>query len=487
MIENTIAWIVALSQWYSESEVSDYDVHLGNALAGYIKLADQHVCHFPRPPTKRRFAPRPAHKPKFKVGTYGSTPFGNHALKRSGTTVVPELGNAEREAMQLYVAYTRHRSFTEHIEYGDSFVISWLDSRAAKVVALDLAGDIHEQELEHVRWGDFSDQGMDTLKRLAMMSPEIPVLALHRYAAGRGMWHAVHEGKSITVCQSVDIDNHDSDGILSTDASGQDVILALQGFATTYQWHGVGPSADEVNAYQHRSLSLPMPAAIKSTENENITNARVTIPTYSTEVTIDGRRTFVYIAPEIHSLPENDPFLASRLPSLRGQVIAELATGGYWHGALRGVCFRAFLKGHFQNETLWTGAVLGWRFSSTAIPEYRVLETGIRNVRAVHCLDGIDDPDQLSSYNPDMFSAGVKVVTGGTTVTYDRQYRASGALREMIITANMGSRHMISESRGAFLNFHHGTCGPANPMVTPEDATSRIVASVIGRPADDAW
>jgi len=487
MMEATLSWIALLNQKVQESEPDIMDVQSSAKLSGFIRLVDPSNCHYPRPPTKRRFVPVKSKKPLYRDQGYGTTPFGAHALHRSGTSVVPKIGPAERQALQEHLAKLRHRSFTEHIEYGDSFVTSWHQRTSCKIVALDITGDAQAQEFEHIRWGDFSPKAISVLQSLCAEHPHLPVLALHRYGNGKGLWHCVRGGVAYTVAADLDIEIHEGQGIHWLDSAGNSIILALQGFADAYEWNGVGPSAEEVADYQHSRLDIQVPHIVRMVERNNMTQAKVTIPTYSTIVPGLVGDVLVYVEPEVHSTPYDNPSLAPYAFSLRGKVIAELATASYWHTSLQGTCFRAFLKGHWCNDTIWTGAALGWRLTATSMPQYYTSENRSSRVEALICLDGVDDPELLGLYNPDLFSRGVKVVTGSKTLSYGGKYRVSAAQIPLILAANSGLRHMNSAGGGTFLNLGHGLPTSRPAQTTPEDAVQQLINVMMGMSVTEGW
>jgi hypothetical protein len=82
------------------------------------------------------------------------------------------------------------------------------------IVALDITNDLSSQMKEHIKIGDFSGIGRIILNQLCDEYPEHPVLAIHTYDGIRGMWHAIHEGSSMTVVADYDIESHESCGIL---------------------------------------------------------------------------------------------------------------------------------------------------------------------------------------------------------------------------------------------------------------------------------
>lgn len=488
VIHHTLTWIQHLTNLYLSQPVAADDIMLGNAVAGYIKLGDERQYRFPRPPTRRVHIPDAIRKPKFRDSGYGSTPFGMHAIKRSRTVVVGRISLEERRAIQEYLAKKRHRAFAEHITYGSVFVSSWHKGQGQIIIALDITADINTQMMEHVKWGDFTQEGITALCDLQAANPETPVLALHRYSDGRGLWHAVHKGIPYTVYRAVDVEGLNSNFIWSTTSGGRDVILAMQGYATGYEWHGSGPTLHEVESYLEMPIDQHVPDIIRSTEIHNMRTARTQLPTYSSVVTIDSEQVFVHISPDVHDDCYNNASLRPRYRYLRSKVIAELSMAAYWHSALRGVCFRAFMKGHHYDNTIWTGACIGWKMSATNMPTYGTIPLPSTNVRELFCINSVDNPDSLSPFNPDLFGEGVRVVVGSDTLQFSRSIKLNASFISLILACNFGERHKYSCQGSKFLDLHLPS--PTAPIYngTSQEANDEICRLIkMSQNASNEW
>jgi hypothetical protein len=479
MLEQTMNWLDYMNTEIVSRRPSASDIDLGNSVAGYIRIASTQRTNFPKPPRIRRHYPHYAVKPKYMCNDYGRTPFGSHALARSGTSVVPAIGISEREEMQRYIAMVRHRKFSEHIEYGGAFVISWSQMSTGRIVALDISLSWEMQMKEHIRRGDFSDEGINALKAL-QDATDRPVLALQIYDGVRGLWHCIHAGKAYTVSMSLDIENTHTNGISHQMETGEWVILALQGFRSNPVWQDTVPAAQEVRNYQMGDYFTKMPDVLRGVETENITSGAATGVTYATELNVLGVKSLIYCAPEVRSTPYENPALLPYVPFLRGKVIASLASAGYWHTALRGVAFRAYLKGAWCQETIWPGGVLGWRQSSTSVPVYHTPTRPVTNVRALFVLGGYNDVDQVSPFNPEFTASGYKAVCESNTLTYSRAYKVRGHLIPLIIQCNSGRRFHIGTSQNTFLDLMPPPIRHVPSQVGAEEARralSSIVAS----------
>jgi len=267
--------------------------------------------------------------------------------------------------------------------------------------------------------------------------------------------------------------------------SGRLVVCALQGFDENPNFLSSEPLPDEVSDYQLGINSFLMPHAVQSVEDGLMRQSAVKSATYCTTVDLQGETCLFYIAPEIHNVPRHTGNY-DHIQYRRGCVVASLATGGYWNSALRGVCFRSWMKGHVCNQTVWTGGTIGWRLSATSIPVYSAPNIKVNNVKDVIVGTGIDDPNQLSTLNPDFFSTGVKFVSQSNTETYSCAVAVGHEYRNLIVAANYGTRYHSNNGRSAFMD----TMLPEiseRPTMSRSDAVSAIINLHLNGPAMDVW
>jgi hypothetical protein len=323
--------------------------------------------------------------------------------------------------------------------------------------------------------------------RALQSETKFPVLALHRHDGTRGLWHCIDNGVPRTVLLACDLDDHPGNGILHQGIDGDYVILALQGIVDEHKWADTVPKAEEVYDYQVRPYNDFMPNIVRSVEDDNMTSSMVTGATYATTVMYNNAETLVYVSPEIHSLPRDSPHLMPVVKQLRGRVVASLATGGYWHTSLRGTSFRAYLKGHYYENVIWTGQVLGWRASTTSVPVYFVTEAHTTNVHGLIILGGIDDPDMLSPFNPDIFSKGYKVMSESSTLTYSNCIRVDDSYVDFIVHHNLGTRFHTGTRRSTFLDFMNGPPQVATLPMPKKTAAEQIVHKLLQQPAATRW
>jgi hypothetical protein len=487
MLEATMNWICYIEDIIISKKISASDVSAGNSVAAHVIVVSQQAAGFPRPPRLRRFVGIMAKKPRFITDTYGKTPFGQHAISRSGVSVVKVVGKAERELMLVYLAQMRHRRFSEHVEYGGTFVLSWSELRGGKIVAITNTNEWSQQKREHIKKGDFSDEGLDILKDLATTYRDIPVLAMHSHDGSTGIWHCIHKGIAYNVVKKVDLDVQDSDGILHQTETGQNVVLALQGFASNTTWKDTVPTKREIYLYQHADYSDHMPDVVRTVEDENILDGCATSVTYGTEITYHGQKTLLYVSPDIRQTPWQNSKLLTRVPQLRAKVVASLSAAGYWHTSLRGVAFRAYLRGSCAVQTVWTGGVIGWRSSSTTIPSYYNDTSQAVGVKAVLIMGGYNDVNQISSFNPDVRTSGYKVVCESRTETYDRAIQVPASYITSIICANSGRRYHYNYMAATFLSMEHPDIRPPTLMPTAQSAVETLINMLDGVETEDAW
>jgi hypothetical protein len=377
-----------------------------------------------------------------------------HALERSGTVVVLQMTHTEREVIQAHLAMKRHRMFSEHVTYGGSFISSWAEMRGVHIVSLDISGDTTYQMNQHIRYGDFSDRAIAFLSEIQRTYPDMPVLALHRYDGVRGLWHGVYKSHPYTVYDTIDYEKFAESGrnhFHQIVGPGQAAVCVFQGFDDDPDFMTSEPNSAEIRNYQEGHWTMPMPDVVQSVEDYNMRFPAVKSATYATPIRIDGQRCLFYTAPTIATLPREEP-LPRQVGYRRAGVITALSTGGYWNSAIRGVCFRAWLRGHACQNTIWTGGVIGWRLSATSFPEYTLPPAPPSNVKDIIIGTGIDSPDQLSQFNPDFFATGAKFVSQSNTETFACAIRVGAEYREYILAANGGQRFFDHNGQSRFVD-----------------------------------
>jgi len=484
ILQLTLDWIARIEQAYMASDISADDIMMGNQVAGYVRIVAVGIFGFPQPPTRRRHTPGHQKKPKFRIAPYGSTPFGQHALQRSGTTVVESYGPVERSQVQLCLAKKRFRLLGEHMLYGNSFITDWLRGQSCQLVAIDLVGTDIDPEREVIQLGSFDRDSVLRLKQLQRDNPDKPVLAIHRYVSGRGVWHCVHEGKALSVTLSADLTLGQT-SISHVTPNGTPVILAVQGLVTQYRHDNLGPDPLEIANYQESDVAAPIPKIMYDLETSIIQNPGVVGPAFSTVLEHNGQKVFAYCQPNNANVDRKHRWYSLNKRALRGHVVAELTAEGYWHNSLKGTCFRGFLRDQFQSETIWTGGVIGWKSSMTDVPMYYAPVVPSNPVKGVFVLGGLDDANLLTRFNINIFSPNFKVISGLETLTFAKAYRLPFGKEDAVIIANGGTRHSLPESQGSFMSFMYPTINQHHLPETIEDAQRHLTNLVFDLDDDD--
>ena len=474
VLDSTMRWLQFLEGHVRSHSPSPTNIKSALEMAGFIRIAHNNQYSFPNPPRRRRHYHKKARKPRYITAKYGCTPFGRHAIERGRMTPVKQVGPVEREEVLRYYAAIQYRSFTEHVEYGGTFVTSWLRKQAGKIVALDLAEEIEPQEAECIKYGSFDEESIGALKHLQVSNPDLPVLALHRLVGYQGTFHCVYQGEALTV--ELDIKGDETPrAILHQYHDGRSVLCAIQGIEESPTWTGSPPKKHEVDRYVSGPLDMDMPDIVYVLQHSNIKHQRVTVPTYSTVVSIDNEPTVLYTSPSITQYPSVKNGLDRHLPYLRSRVVAEVAMGGYWHNHIRGVCFRSFLREHFQDNTVWTGSTIGWHASPTNIPTYTSTGVGSNQVKGVLVLNGLETGDELSPYNVDIFSTGFTLVSGGSTTHYSHAIQVPDNLSGAIFDANNRNRHFLDSDTQNVLDIPYSSV-PATLNLSQREAIRTLQA-----------
>jgi hypothetical protein len=268
--------------------------------------------------------------------------------------------------------------------------------------------------------------------------------------------------------------------------TGQEVLLAMQGFDDSPSFLTSEPTSGEVLAYQTEDPSLPpMPGLVWSVHDQSQRECRVKSATYCTVTTVKDEPMLFYCEPQ--RIQTTAPGVHDEHEGYkRGKVISDLATGGYWNSALRGVCFRAWMRRHVSGETVWTGGVIGWRLSATSIPTYHAPVAPRTGVKDIIIGSGIDTPDQLTEYNPDFYAQGVKFVSQSATETYRRAVHVPGSKRHLLVSMNYGQRF---HNHNGFCQFMNTQLGPPNVdgIIGPDEARAELLRWFHDEPDLDPW
>jgi hypothetical protein len=388
--------------------------------------------------------------------------------------------------MQEYLAKKRHLNFPEHVDYGGSFVISWNNLEAGVIVCLDISQKWTDKENYAVTRGSFDEHSLQVLKDLQEDNKDIPVLALHSHDGIRGMWHCIYDGVCYNVVHDHDIDAS-KDAILHELPTGKYVLLAIQGIEKVPQWTDTVPTAMEISRYQSRNIHDFMPDIVRSIEDENIINGCTTCATYGTEIQYNGKPTLIYIEPSVNQLPRESMMDDSKIPYMKSRVISSMSAAGYWHHSLRGTAFRAYLKGSYYNQTIWTGGVIGWMSSATTVPMYYSNQERAKPVRGLIIFGGYNKVDQVSQYNPDIFSEqGYKLICGSNTVSYEQAIKVDGSYRDYIYASNNNNRFHYMDN-GTFLSTALEDVLTGDLGISRDTARTTIVNKLNDNHNEDAW
>jgi len=486
MLEATFTWIDFIASKCRTTDPSEDAVTLSKVYGSFVRPIKPTRLRFPEPITRRKSKTPPHRKPSFILSCYGLTPFGKHVVQRSGSQIVTEFGPRERRLLAMHDASVAYRSIPEHNLYGGKSVLSWSlkQSCVIGVVAekVALGPDANIQEY----WPDMSDEAVEYLRDLEDKYPDTPVLAFNYASAGTAHYHAVWRGAPYSC--SVDFDpetavprsHHHIRG-----RSGANVVLALQGFVKTRQWYGAGPQASEISAFQHADFDVIPNVTVERLWFENTRHTYCKAPMAAALDTRGGCRR-LYIADKPLSRSKN-----KRLrPYERAKFVLSIATGGYWYSAIKGVCARAFLKGHSGTQTCWTGPVLGWRMSRRPEPIYRWEPPDRDTVASMTVVGGVDSDEHISVVNPqDYANTHVYVDRSGLHVVDETLVQVPDArVLSLIIGANGG--HLFFNAhlgKGALIDVDLPALEMPETGMTPEECFDQLWAMTHSSDADNLW
>jgi len=279
-----------------------------------------------------------------------------------------------------------------------------------------------------------------------------PVLGLHKHVSGRGYWNCIHRGRPISVNLVVDLEEQAGRSIIHRLSDGTEAVLALQGVEEDVDMSRYAPTRNDIDTYIERSFTLPVPAMIRSLEDDAIQNPRVSIPTYSTVVTDEDGDHVFFVCPHARGDIRTSGLSADRMKFHKTRVVADAALGGYWHHSARGTALRAFMRGHYFGETIWTDGVRGWRGQIENEPLYHYSPKHITDCRSVVLIGGMNDPDLISGMNSCF--AGKEHVVAHTTGLWQiaTAHMLSYEYVPHLVAANGGTKHSMDISEASFLN-----------------------------------
>jgi len=425
LLETTLQWLDYIGSHIKTVSAEPDIKNLATVYGSILRVNGLTYSRFPEPATKRRSKSSRAKKPRFVLSSYGLTPFGRHSVLRSKATVVEKVGLEERKQFTLYQASKSYRQIPEHMQYGGKFVVSWHAQTAGTIVSESPSPMPITVAPTEEYWGKMDEESIEYLKDMEQKYEGIPVLSLNYGIGNRAYFHCVHRGTPYSVSTECDFQASPTKTCLPALASGAvPVMIANQGWTSERRWYGNGPSGLEIESFQFGTEEVFSNIDVESTWTKLETQGMTTVPLAAALRESEAGDELYMIAPKMTRSCNK-----SLYPYHRARFIANLATGGYWYTALRGVCVRAFLKGHSGSRNSWTGPVLGWRASRSQDPDYtwKPPEHGI--IKSLAMVGGIDNDDQIANLNPVEFASGncyvdregMHLVAESHTVEYSKE------------------------------------------------------------------
>jgi len=381
----------------------------------------------------------------FVLATYGQTPFGRHVLERSRAQVVDTIGAEQRRELARYMAYKQYRSIPEHTLYGGKMMVSWNRFRSATLGTRAPAVEKQTNYDFTTLWGTMCEESLTFLRDVEQRDMKVPVLALNYAGGGMAYYHGVHDGRDYSVTLPFDRDTATRFDVIPAIArGGEAVTCALQGWTEERIWYGTGPDGEEIRRFQHGPetgfRNIDMERAWLDLERQSYTH----MPLASTVVQREGQDILYAVEPRLtRACP------AALLPYNKAKFLASIATGGYWYSALKGVCVRAYLKGHHGLANSWTGPVLGWRMSRTADPSYGWDPPEHGSVRSLTVVGGIDTDEQISVLNPQDYAyAHCYVDRSGMHMVHEMHILESSVENIAMIAKINGGHALFNSAQG---------------------------------------
>jgi len=246
-----------------------------------------------------------------------------------------------------------------------------------------------------------------------------------------------------------------------------------------------GPQASEISAFQHGDFDVIPNVTVERLWSENTRHTYCKAPMAAALDTRDGCRR-LYIADKPLSRSKNKLLR----PYERAKFLLSIATGGYWYSAIKGVCARAFLKGHSGTQTCWTGPVLGWRMSRRPEPIYRWEPPDRDTVASMTVIGGVDSDEHISVVNPqDYANTHVYVDKTGLHMVDETLIQIPDArVLGLIIGANGGELFFNAHlGKGALIDVDLPALEMPKTDMTPEECFDQLWAMTHSSDADSLW
>jgi hypothetical protein len=436
LLETTLTWLQHIENRVQNLCTRPEVRELVSSYGSKIVVANVHHSRFPRPPTRKRSVGIPVKAPIYILEPYGQSPFGLHAIERSGGKLVSSYGPDERGAFARYRAASAYRKIGEHVRYGMKFQLSWADMRAGTLkIRVEDAG-LDALYGSQMLWADLNEESIGLLRSVETESVDSPVLAGTVYDGTKMHYHCVwhHRAYSHTELIArealVQMSYH---SVLLRGGIG--AVVVIPAMSEEAQWAGSGPTKEEIKAFQH----FPQPTLPNSQADALLSELdgkeSLTVPTLA--YCHKGDQGDVLYS---CSRPYKKRSSRTLAPHERSKVIGTLALGGYWYTAMKGVAFRAYLKGHVGVHTSWTGTVLGWRTNSFFDPEYDWEPPRAGGVEYVAMIGGLDSDEEILAVNTDKYSTGKFYVDRDGLHPLARVYQLEPIeeVRNIILTLNRG-------------------------------------------------
>lgn len=436
LLEATLTWIDYLASILNHIVVTPEADALSLSEGAVVYIHKHTLSRFPEPITRRRSPTPTIPKPRYVLRSYGYTPFGCHALARSGAEVIDAYGPDQRKSIARYNAAISYRKIPEHNLYGGKIVTSWWEGRAASLAVRQPKPDDDSNPENQTFWGGYSEEDIVFLRDLESINEGYPVLSLTWARGNTAYFHCIYRGKSFFQSQCRDIANMTPFSYEPALANGGiPVVLAIASFSTTRDWSGTGPNALEIKTYQHDGKRDHDNVDAQHTWSKVCRQNFASVPLAACMDKRDGRDILYVVDPKLsYSGP------AHTLPYHKAKFLINIATGGYWFTSLGGVAVRAYLRGHYGPDTSWPGQVGGWRMSMSQEPDYSWEPPGNGMVHSITVIHGIDNEEAIGALNPNEVSKGDFILDGNGMRKIEELHRLPITRQSMqlIIDANGG-------------------------------------------------
>lgn len=311
------------------------------------------------------------------------------------------------------------------------------------------------------------------LRTVELDFPDTPVLPIVKIVASTAYYHGIYDGKPLSYKEALSGAELETKSIRHIILpGGMTAIVVNQGVSSQIPWSDAAPTPQEIKTFQLESGPVLHNKAIEDLAQEFESTKTIEVPMLACHTKLGNKETLYYVSSKFtrRRRPEF-------LPSEYAKMVGQLAMGGYWYSAVKGVSFRAYMRGLYGQNNIWPVPILGWRMSSTVDPDYRFIPPEGGDLQFLAIVGGVDSEEDLAGVNVSAYSHSVGYVDreGLHLPTRIVKLDYSFEVKSLIQTVNGGST-LFNDTGLEYLFLDARFPAARNDMrdITVEDAVAEL-------------